>query len=47
MKECPYTEKIWDEGIEVELRPGSDTALVLAFVAVCLRAHAALEDWRP
>jgi len=47
VKTCPETEKVWNEGIEVELRPGSDTAFVLAFTAVCLRANAALEGWRP
>ena len=47
MKECPCTEKIWDEGIEVELRPGGEKTFVLAFTAVCLKAHAALEGWRP
>lgn len=41
MRECPPSEVHWDEGIEVELRPGSDTAFVLALVSACLRAHEA------
>jgi hypothetical protein len=47
MKECPPADAIWNDGIEVELRPGGDAAFVLAFTAVCLRAQAALEGWRP
>jgi hypothetical protein len=43
MKECPPSVQIWNEGLEVELRPGGDSAFILAFAAVCLRAHAEME----
>ena len=40
--ELPPTIDIWDEGIEVELRPGGMQQLILATVSVWLRARAAL-----
>lgn len=38
MAECPPSVKHWNEGIEVELRPGSDAALVRALLAAMSRA---------
>lgn len=38
LAECPPSLDHWNEGIEVELRPGSQSALVRALLAACLRA---------
>lgn len=42
LRDCPPTVEQWNEGIEVEIRPGGDQALICAFVAVCLQAHGLL-----
>lgn len=39
LRECPPTELIWDEGIETELRPGSNNALIRALLSAILRAR--------
>lgn len=44
LAECPPSLDIWNEGIEVELRPGSQNALVRALLAATLRALSALGD---
>lgn len=36
--ECPPTIAHWNEGIEVELRPGNDAALVRSLLAATMRA---------
>lgn len=41
LRECSPKIFHWNQGIEVELRPGSDNALVRALASACMRAHAA------
>lgn len=43
LRECPPTELIWDEGIETELRPGSNNALIRALLSAILRAKQAMQ----
>lgn len=43
LRECPPTELIWDEGIETELRPGSNNALIRALLTAILRAKQAMQ----
>lgn len=38
-EECPPVIAHWNEGIEVEIRPGGDAALVRALLAATLRAY--------
>ena len=44
LRECQPTELIWDEGIETELRPGSNNALIRALLASILRARQAAQS---
>lgn len=41
LRDFPPSIEHWDEGIEVELRPGSNDALCRAFLSAILRAYAA------
>lgn len=43
LRECPPTELIWDEGVETELRPGSNNALIRALLSAILRARQAMQ----
>lgn len=44
LREFPPAIEHWNEGIEVELRPGGDEALVRALLAATLRAYRAKEE---
>lgn len=46
MVECPPSMPHWNEGIEVEIRPGSQGALVRALLAAVLRTLRALKETR-
>lgn len=43
LREYPPTELIWDEGIETELRPGSNNALIRALLSAILSARQAMQ----